>query len=658
VTDDESSAPAGDRSDAASRDGPDAEPDRHSRQNEEAGDPDGEPDAAQDEAADADEGKVPSVELDAFHDALEDAGRPVVTASEVARTLDHSQSDAVDALEALVESRDVARVDVDRDPVVWYPTDWGELAERERVVPFPKRREVVVDQPSQFTRAQLSQFAHLADVSGSDSYRYEIRKEDVWQAPYDSFERLLRTVRQVLPERLGGLEEWLEEQWNRARQFRLYTHEDGYTVLEARSDELMGNVARQKLDESQLRAPISDTESWVAEGSEAAIKRTLYEAGYPVQDDRTLDEGDPLELMLDLDLRGYQRDWVTRFVDAGSGVLVGPPGSGKTVAAMGIMEAVGGETLILVPTRELASQWRDTLLAATDLEPDQIGQYHGGEKNVRPVTIATYRTAGMDRHRQLFDERRWGLIVYDEVHHVPSDVYRRSANLQSSARLGLTATPLREDDREKEIYTLIGPPIGTDWNALFDAGYVQEPELEIRYVPWDEETYHSEYGSAESHEKRQLAASNPAKIEEVRRILSTHGAAKALVFADFIDQGDALAEALNVPFISGEMPHARRERLFSQFRRGDRDVLIVSRVGDEGIDLPDADLAVLASGLGGSRRQGSQRAGRTMRPSGKARVYVLATRGTTEEEFARRQLQHLRSKGIRVNEVDSELDGT
>lgn len=589
-----------------------------------------------------------------FHDALEGLGRPVVTASEVARQSDWTQSEAMGALENLAASEEIQHVDVGTDPVVWFPTDWGKLADRERVVPFPKRREIVVDQPTQFTRAQLSQFAHLVDVSGAEAYRYEIRKEDIWQAPYESFERLLRTVQQVLPDRLPELEAWIEDQWRRARQFRLVTHEDGYTVLEAQSAELMGNVARQELEETQLRAPISDTESWVAEGSEASIKRTLYEAGYPVQDERELEEGDPLDISIGLELRGYQRDWVNRFVDAGSGVLVGPPGSGKTVAAMGIMEAIGGETLILVPTRELASQWRDELLARTDLTAEQIGEYHGGSKDVRPITIATYQTAGMDRHRSLFDGRRWGLIVYDEVHHVPSDVYRRTGDLQSRHRLGLSATPIREDEREKDIYTLVGQPIGTDWDALFDAGYVQEPEVEIRYVPWDEEVYRSEYATAESHEKRQLAAGNPVKIDEIRSILAEHGNSKTLVFADYIEQGDALSEALSVPFISGEMPHARREKLFSQFRQDERDILIVSRVGDEGIDLPDADLAILASGLGGSRRQGSQRAGRTMRPAGKSRVYVLATRGTTEEDFAQRQLQHLRSKGIRVQEVDSE----
>ncbi|QSG02077.1 DEAD/DEAH box helicase [Natranaeroarchaeum sulfidigenes] len=614
-----------------------------------------EPSPPDESPADSDDTNTPrTLSISSFYDALEAVGRPVITASELAREADWSHAEADGALDNLVGSGELQRIDVETDPVVWFPTDWGELADRERVIPFPRRREIVVDKPTQFTRAQLSQFAHLVDVSGAEAYRYEIRKEDIWQAPYESFDRLLRTIRQVLPERQPELEEWIKDQWNRARQFRLRTHEDGYTVLEAVSAELMGNVARQELDESQLRAPISDTESWVAEGSEASIKRRLYEAGYPVQDNRELETGDPLDISLDLDLRGYQRDWVSRFVDSGSGVLVGPPGSGKTVAAMGIMEAVGGETLILVPTRELASQWRDELLARTDLTAEQIGQYHGGAKEIRPITIATYRTAGMDRHRSLFDSRRWGLIVYDEVHHVPSDVYRRTGELQSRHRLGLSATPIREDEREQDIYTLVGPPIGTDWDELFDAGYVQEPKVEIRYVPWDEETYQDEYATAESHEKRQLAAANPLKTDEIRSILGEHGNAKALIFADYIDQGDALAEALSIPFISGEMRHARREKLFSQFRQGERDTLIVSRVGDEGIDLPDADLAILSSGLGGSRRQGSQRAGRTMRPAGKSRVYVLATRGTTEEDFAQRQLQHLRSKGIRVQEVDSE----
>ncbi|WP_135829339.1 DEAD/DEAH box helicase [Halorussus halobius] len=617
--------------------------------------------ASSDESADdspggsgesADDG-ADAVDVESFHDAVEELGRPVVTAGEVARTLDRSQAETDEALDALSANEGVERLDVSTDPVVWYPTDWGKLADRERVVAFPERRELVVDQPTQFTRAQLSQFAHLTDTTPTGSYRYEIRQEDVWAAPFDDFEGLVATVRDVLARREPHLEEWLESQWRRAHRFTLRTHEDGYVVLDAASDDLMGNVARQKLDGDQLRAPISDSESWVAEDAVAEVKRVLYEAGYPVQDDRELETGEPLDVTLHLDLRPYQREWVAAFVDRKSGVLVGPPGSGKTVAGMGAIEAVGGETLILVPSRELAGQWHDELLAHTDLADEQVGEYHGGTKEVRPVTIATYQTAGMDRHRQLFDSREWGLIIYDECQHIPSNVFRRSADLQSKHRLGLSATPVREDDREEDIFTLVGPPIGTDWDALFEAGYVQEPAVQIRYVPWDDEAARSEYASTVGHEKRQAAASNPAKLREIRYLLSEHPGAKALIFVEYLDQGEELAEALNAPFVSGEMRHARREHLLQEFRSGQRDLLVVSRVGDEGIDLPDAELAIVASGLGGSRRQGAQRAGRTMRPTGSARMYVLATRGTTEEDFARQRMQHLSSKGVRVTERDA-----
>jgi DNA excision repair protein ERCC-3 len=416
----------------------------------------------------------------------------------------------------------------------------------------------------------------------------------------------------------------------------------------------MGNVAREKLDDGQLRAPISDSESWVAQESVAEVKRILYEAGYPVQDERDLDTGEALDLQLNLELRDYQHEWVSAFLDRKAGVLVGPPGSGKTVAAMGILERVGGETLILVPGRELGSQWKDELLARTTLQPDQVGEYHGGKKEVRPVTIATYQTAGMDRHRELFDSRQWGLIIYDEVHHIPAPVARRSANLQSKHRLGLSSTPVREDDREEDIYTLIGPPIGTDWDSLFDAGFVAEPEVEIRYVPWADDDTRNQYVSADGHERRQLAATNPAKVTEVRQILSRHPEKKALVFVEYIAQGEELAAELDTPFISGEMPHSQRQRHLQEFRQGTRHTLVVSRVGDEGIDLPDAELAVVASGLGGSRRQGAQRAGRTMRPTGQSLVYVLATRGSNEEEFAQRRMRHLASKGVRVSESEAE----
>ena len=592
--------------------------------------------------------------LDAVYDAIDAVGRPHLTATELSRKTDLSPEAARDALGALADDGEIQRQDVGGVDSVWYPTDVAEVTDRERVILFPDRREVVVEHPDQFTRAQLSQFARLVDSNRSGGYVYELREADIWAAPHESLDDLLATMRDVLGERSAHLEEWVTSQWERARKFRLYTHEDGYVVLEAESDDLMGNVARPKLDDDLLRAPISDAESWVDADATAQVKRTLYEAGYPVRDDRDLATGEPLDLDLRLRLRDYQADWVERFTEQGSGVFVGPPGSGKTVAAMGAMAAVGGETLILVPSRELATQWRDELVRHTTLTDDDIGEYHGGEKEMRPVTIATYRTAGMDRHRKLFDQRKWGLVVFDEVHHVPAPVFRRSADLQTKHRLGLTATPTRESDDEEEIFTLVGPPIGTDWGKLFDEGYVAEPEVEIRLVPWGNEGEQTEYAATSGHDRRQAAAANSGKIDEIRYTLAESPDAKALVFVEYLDHGKAISEAIDAPFISGETPHAQRERLFREFRRGERETLVVSRVGDEGIDLPDAELAIVASGLGGSRRQGAQRAGRTMRPAGDARMVVLATRGTTEEDFVRRQMRHLASKGIRVTEQEAE----
>ncbi len=596
----------------------------------------------------------PRVELDVVYDAIDAVGHPHLTATELSRKTDLTPDEARSALAALAEDGEIQRQDVDAVESVWYPTDVAEVTDRERVILFPDRREVVVEHPDQFTRAQLSQFARLGDSNRSGGYVYEIREADIWAAPHESLDDLLATMRDVLGERSAHLEEWVTSQWERARKFRLYTHEDGYVVLEAESDELMGNVARPKLDDDLLRAPISDSESWVDEDATAQVKRTLYEAGYPVRDERDLASGEPLEMDLRLRLRDYQADWVERFTEQGSGVFVGPPGSGKTVAAMGAMAAVGGETLILVPSRELATQWHDELVRHTTLTDDDIGEYHGGEKSIQPVTIATYRTAGMDRHRKLFDQRKWGLIVFDEVHHVPAPIYRRSADLQTKHRLGLTATPTRESDDEEEIFTLVGPPIGTDWGKLFDEGYVAEPEVEIRLVPWGNEGEQTEYAATSGHDRRQAAAANSGKVEEIRYTLAESPDAKALVFVEYLDHGKAISEAIDAPFISGETPHAERERLFREFRRGERETLVVSRVGDEGIDLPDAELAIVASGLGGSRRQGAQRAGRTMRPAGDARMVVLATRGTTEEDFVRRQMRHLASKGIRVTEHEAE----
>jgi len=548
----------------------------------------------------------------------------------------------------------VDRLDVESDPIVFYPTDWGRLATRERVVAFPSRREIVVDRPTQFTRARLSQFAHLVDTTGTEpgtrGYLYRIRQEDVWAAPFEDADGLIASLRSVLPRRFDHLEDWIRDQWRRAHRFRLYTHEDGYVVLQAASESLMGNVADQHLDDDHLRAPISETEAWVNEDAVAAVKRALYDAGYPVEDDRDLDVGDPVDIDLTTDLRSYQETWVETSSRRALRSVRRPAGVRQDRRRH---RDHRGDRRRDADSRPLPRTRRPVARGTARTLHGRPGRHRTvprRPKEIRPVTIATYQIAGMDRHRALFDSRKWGLICFDEAHHITAPIFSRSAELQAKHRLGLSATPVRETGSEEEIYTLIGRPIGADWDELFEAGFVQEPEVEIRYVPWRDEMARNEYASADGRERRRLAAENPAKIEEIRYLLAAHRDKKALVFIEYLDQGEAIADALGVPFISGETPHHERAELFRRFREegtegGERegigadgddvDTLVVSRVGDEGIDLPNAELAIVASGLGGSRRQGSQRAGRTMRPTGSALVYVLATRGSSEEEFVR-----------------------
>ncbi|SHH65483.1 DNA excision repair protein ERCC-3 [Halobaculum gomorrense] len=527
----------------------------------------------------------------------------------------------------------------------------------ERTLFFPSRREIVVDSPQDETRDILSRVAHLVDSTGS-GFLYKIDQEDIWTAAYDTFDTLRSDLQAVVgDEWTASFESRIRDDWDRAHQFRLRTRvadSNQYSVLEADDQDLFESVAKANLDyNTHYTEFLSETAMRIKNGAEASVKEVLYEEGYPVLDERRLKDGASLEVQLgdEFDLREYQQRWVDQFAERRAGVFVGPSGSGKTVAAIGAMEAIGGETLIIVPSRELAQQWVTELTEKTNLDQSQIGQYHGGQKEVRPVTIATYDIAAMKRHRELFNERDWGLVIADECHHAVASTWKRFREIQSTARLGLSATPVRESGDAKEIYTLIGPPIGSDWRELFEAGWVSQPEVEMRLVGWESESARDQYKQADGTQKLIEAARNPAKQSAISDLLERHSGEKALIFADWIEQGKDLSNALNLPFIYGETSHERRESIYQQFRDGDIEALIVSRVGDEGIDLPDAEVAILASTMGSSRSQTGQRAGRTMRPFGDAAVYLLLTKGTGEEEWGRESTQYLAEKGVSVQKT-------
>ncbi len=525
----------------------------------------------------------------------------------------------------------------------------------QRVMFFPSRREIVVDEPEGETRGILSKSGHLVDSTGN-SYMYKVSPEDIWNAPYNRFSDLRDDLRDVVGDEWdGGFESRIEDDWNRAHQFRLQTRSNDsgkpFSVLVAEDKDIFENVAKRKLEYGDHYTEfLSDTVMRIKRGAEADVKEVLYDEGYPVIDERDIESGEKLDIQLveDIELRDYQENWIEHFAERRAGVFVGPSGSGKTVAAIGAMEEIGGETLILVPSRELVQQWEDELLEKTSLSEWQVGQYHGDRKEVKPVTIATYTIAAMSRHRELFNEREWGLIIADECHHAVSNTWRRFRQIQSTARLGLSATPVRESGDAKEIYTLIGPPVGTDWGELFSEGWVAKPDVDVVMLPWDSDNARKRYQRAEGSSKMIEAARNPKKQEAIQELLNQHTDEKALIFVDWIKQGKELAQELDLPFVYGETSHKKREEIYEKFRNGEIQSLIISRVGDEGIDLPDAEVAILASTMGSSRSQTGQRAGRTMRPLGDSQVYILLTKGSGEEEWGRESTQYLAEKGIDI----------
>lgn len=526
------------------------------------------------------------------------------------------------------------------------PDEYVERAEdAEELYFFEPAREIIVAYPREETLRKLSSVAHM-ETSADDLYKFAITRMDLWNADL-SLEEAKTVFDDLLDRDYPSFMEWVENTFERQDVFSI-KKEGPFYVLEATDAERM-EYARQLDDvEDNLVADITNTKSRVASGSKARaeIKRALLDKGYPVSDDYAFkDVDEDLDAELTVDLRPYQEDMLERAWDLQAAVLANPSGSGKTVTAIALMCKVDAPTLILVPQRALIPQWKDELLDKTTLDEEQIGEYHGDLKQQRPVTIATYHVVG--QNTDVF-RRDWGLIIFDEVHHIPAKVFRSAANLQSIRRVGLSASPVREDAKERDIFTLIGPEVGGDWSLFFDQGHVLKPDVDIVFVDWADEGYRAEYEQADGIKQQIIASKNPAKEEQLEALLEQHSDDKVIVFADWIEQGEQLSDRFDIPFVSGEMDHDQREAYLDEFRRGDRTRLIISRVGDEGLDIPDAEVGIVMSGQGGSRRQATQRAGRVMRPFGDAQMYFIATKGSVEEDFVHRQMELLREKGVTV----------
>lgn len=459
--------------------------------------------------------------------------------------------------------------------------------------------------------------------------------------------------------------------------------ERGDLLLRSQDPILITEISRHKRIAPLLRGQLDPSTLLVDPAARGHIKQALVDFGFPAEDLAGYVQGTPLPLTLramtrgglPFGLRKYQRESVDAFYAGGdsrggSGVVVLPCGAGKTVVGLGAMERVGAQTLILTTSTVAVRQWMEELLDKTTLLPDDIGEYTGESKAIKPVTIATYQVLtwrpfrvdketgeiGEFPHLSLFNDQNWGLIIYDEVHLLPAPVFRITSEIQARRRLGLTATLVREDARETDVFSLIGPKkYDVPWKDLEKQGWIATAECHEIRVEMDPER-RMEYAVAVETAKYRMAAENPAKLTVLHQLVAKHRNDQVLVIGQYIDQLVGIAEQLQAPLITGKTATVERERLYREFREGRLPLLVVSKVANFAIDLPDANVAIQVSGTFGSRQEEAQRLGRILRPKPNgvlANFYSIVTRDTRDQDFAQKRQLFLTEQGYRYTILDA-----
>ncbi|MEV0166346.1 DNA repair helicase XPB [Nonomuraea fuscirosea] len=452
-----------------------------------------------------------------------------------------------------------------------------------------------------------------------------------------------------------------------ARYGRLRLEKDPVHGLTLTSTDraVLEEVLRSKKIQPMLGERIGADSVAVHPSDRGNVKQALLKLGWPAEDLAGYVDGEqhPIKLLQDgWELRPYQREAAEAFWNGGSGVVVLPCGAGKTIVGAAAMAHAEATTLIMVTNTVSAHQWKTELLKRTSLTEDEIGEYSGTKKEIRPVTIATYqvmttRRKGVYSHLELFDARDWGLIVYDEVHLLPAPIFRMTADLQARRRVGLTATLVREDGREGDVFSLIGPKrYDAPWKEMENQGWIAPADcVEVRVTLTDEERL--AYAMAESDERYRFCATTPSKTHVTEALVRRHLGEQVLVIGQYIDQLDELGEHLNAPVIKGETRVKERERLYQAFRDKEIQVLVVSKVANFSIDLPEAAIAIQVSGTFGSRQEEAQRLGRVLRPKadgGGARFYTVVSRDTVDQEFAAHRQRFLAEQGYAYQIIDAD----
>jgi DNA excision repair protein ERCC-3 len=452
---------------------------------------------------------------------------------------------------------------------------------------------------------------------------------------------------------------------SRYGRLRLEKHPVHGLVLVATDRPVLEEVLRSAKLKPMLGNRIDPDTVAVHPSERGHVKQALLKLGWPAEDTAGYVDGEAHAISLDQaswELRPYQSQAADAFWHGGSGVVVLPCGAGKTLVGAAAMAHAQATTLIMVTNTVAARQWKDELIRRTSLTEDEIGEYSGTKKEIRPVTIATYqvmttRRKGAYTHLELFDARDWGLIVYDEVHLLPAPIFRMTADLQARRRLGLTATLVREDGREGDVFSLIGPKrYDAPWKDIEAQGWIAPADcVEVRVTLTDSERI--AYATAEPEDRYRLASTTDTKARVVECLAHQHQGEPTLVIGQYIDQLDDLAARLGAPIIKGETTVRERQRLFEAFRTGEISLLVVSKVANFSVDLPEAAVAVQVSGTFGSRQEEAQRLGRLLRPKHdgrSARFYAVVSRDTVDQDFAAHRQRFLAEQGYAYRIVDAD----
>ncbi|MCC6124199.1 MAG: DEAD/DEAH box helicase [Pirellulales bacterium] len=541
---------------------------------------------------------------------------------------------------------------------------------------------VEVDSPRYLTaRDELARFAELIK-SPEHIHTYRISPLSIWNACAAgiSADEISRTLYEYskyeVPQHVA-----VEIREYSSRYGRLRLERDGEGLLLWAADApLAEEIHRNKHVAPLLTERLSPESFRVDPASRGRIKQALVKIGFPAEDLAGYRDGEPLPISLRnkalsggaFALRHYQAD-AARIFHAegarrgGSGVIVLPCGAGKTIVGMACMAAVQASTLVLTTNVTASRQWIAELLDKTSLQDDQVGEYNGSTKDVRPVTVATYnimtwrpRNDAEFAHLKLFDERNWGLIIYDEVHLLPAPVFQVTAGLQARRRLGLTATLVREDGREDDVFALIGPKkVDVPWKVLEGEGWIAAASCtEIRLTLPEE--LRMPYAVAESRHKFRMASENPRKLAAVRELLARHPDEPTLIIGMYVEQIKQIAAELGVPVLTGNTAQRKRDAIYEDFKAGRLGVLAVSKIANFAVDLPDAAVAIQISGTFGSRQEEAQRLGRILRPkagANQAHFYSIVSRDTVEQDFALKRQLFLCEQGYSYEIRDVEEKG-